>query len=208
MAKFSSLFTDVLSQAKDCPKVVAINEIRNAAILLCEKSGVWSRNHDPIYTYKNGIEYELDDTPASARVHRVMRVKMDGKPMAQGIVTPDDLFEYAGERGTPVACAVVRPAVISLAPTPMGRHVLLMRVAYKPEKNSMEMDDDILDEWREAIIHGALYKLKMMVGKPWSDPKSAATHKSFFDKGVSQAKMKAIRGYGNSSQSVRPRSFV
>ena len=205
MAKFSTLFTDVLSQAQDCPKVVAVGEIRKAAIELCEKSAVWSRNHDPIYTYKNGDEYDMDDSPPDAVADRLLEAKLDGNPFMAG--TPRDLFQYSGESGSPQVAAVVRPAVVSLAPAPDGRYVLVMRVAYKPSKSADEMEDDIMDQWRDTIVNGALYRLKMMANKPWSDPQAAVIHKNFFDGGVRQAKMKAVTGYGSTSNSVRKRSF-
>ena len=206
MAKFSTLFTDVLSQAQDCPKVVAVNEIRKAAIELCEKSAIWTRNHDAIYTYKNGAEYDLDDTPTDAEVDRLLDAKLDGRPFAIG--GPRDLFDIGtDEIGTPKVCAIVRPQVISLSPVPAGRHALLIRVAYKPSNAATEMDDDIMQKWRDTLVQGALYRLKMMANKPWSDTQTAAVHKTLFDQGLRQAKLKAVTGYGSTSNTVRSRSF-
>lgn len=205
MARFSTLFTDVLSQAQDCPKVVAVNEIRKAAIELCEKSAVWTRNHDPIDTFRNGNEYEMDDTPTDAVADRLLDAKLDGRPFYVG--TPRDLFIYEGETGLPIVCTVVRPGVVSLAPVPEDSHTLLLRVAYKPSNGANEMDDEVLWQWRDTIINGALFRLKMMVNKPWSDPQAAAVHKQFFDGGVRNAKLKAVTGYGNTSKAVKLRRF-
>lgn len=205
MAKLSSLFSDVLSQAPNCPKVVAVTEIRKAAIELCERTAVWSRIHDPIYLYKNGAEYDLEDTPPDAVVDRILDARLDGSPF--GVVTPRDLFSYVGESGSPQVCSASSPGIVTVAPTPEGRHVLNLRVAFKPDHKADEMDDSVINQWRDAIVNGALFRLKMMSEKPWSDPKAAAIHKTFFEDKVNKAKVKAVAGYGVVRRTVKAREY-
>ena len=194
-----------MAQAQDCPKVIALSAIRDSAIDLCKRTSVWTQTHSPIYLYNNGVEYKMDDTPRDAIVDRLLDAKVDGNNI--DVVFPRELFKLQGRKGRPLMCTVSTPGTVSVAPVPAERHEMVLRVALRPKKSATSMDDLVLDEWHQIIVYGALYRLKMMAEKPWSDNPGASSNKVLFDEGVRKAKVKAVSGYGAGTNSLHQRSF-
>ena len=54
-----------------CPDTLIENNIRSAVIELCEKSGVYQAELDPVTTVNGIFEYDLE-APNQTAVHKIM----------------------------------------------------------------------------------------------------------------------------------------
>jgi len=60
----------------------------------------------------------------------------------------------------------------------------LVGFTLKPTRNIDIVPDAIADRYFETIRHGALFRLKSMIGKDYFDMKGAQQHEIFFEKGI------------------------
>ena len=66
-----------------------------------------------------------------------------------------------------------------------------MRVQLKPTYASTSCDDDVMSDYRETIINGALTRLLRMPSREWTDYNGANVYNSLFVKGVQDAEKRA-----------------
>jgi len=64
-------------------------------------------------------------------------------------------------------------------------------IIVKPTRNIEEVPDELADKYFEAIRSGALYRLKSMHGKDWTDVKGALNHERNFQVCIAKAKREA-----------------
>jgi hypothetical protein len=95
----------------------------------------------------------------------------------------------------------------SLYPIPKetARLALTMRVALKPTRSATTIDDFIFEEYAETIGHGAIARLALSQGKPYSDLKLAAARNGMYLTGVNVARDRAQKGYVRASRHVKIR---
>lgn len=85
---------------------------------------------------------------------------------------------------------LVRNLEETTSPT-LGRALL----ALKPVSFQVTFPPELFSNWFETIRHGTLSKLYVMPAKPWSAPPLAQLHGAEYEKGVSQARDMADRGW-------------
>jgi len=78
----------------------------------------------------------------------------------------------------------------------------------KPTSSSTSIPDTIGKENRELISHGALYRLQMMSGQPWSNPSAAGSNKQLFEREVGRAIRQVKYGFSGGSLTAKPRAFI
>ena len=66
-----------------------------------------------------------------------------------------------------------------------------MKVVMTLDRTATDIDDGIVEEFEDAIIDGALYRIYEMPGETWSDDRKAKLHYSRFHFGADQAKVRA-----------------
>jgi hypothetical protein len=82
-----------------------------------------------------------------------------------------------------------------------------MKLALKPLRSATEVDDHIFEDWSEAIVAGAKFKLLSMPGKDWSDSEGARYYRSEWRKYLSQAKKATLKGGTAYAEGVNWKSF-
>jgi hypothetical protein len=65
---------------------------------------------------------------------------------------------------------------------------LYLKVSYAPVRTATTVEDEIFNEWSEAIVAGTKHKLMSMPGKEWTDAGAAQFYLSEWRKYLSQAK--------------------
>ncbi|MHC4757103.1 MAG: hypothetical protein ACYTE8_00440 [Planctomycetota bacterium] len=71
---------------------------------------------------------------------------------------------------------------------------LYVKLSLKPLRTATTIDTDIFEDWSEALVAGAKWKLLKMPGEEWSDRASAQDYKRDWRKYLSQAKQEAMSG--------------
>jgi hypothetical protein len=82
-----------------------------------------------------------------------------------------------------------------------------MFVALKPKKNATGMDEFIMDELEEVIMHGALQHLLVLPNQAWSDRELAAYHAKQYVFQTSERRARANLGNVRGTMRVRMQPF-
>ena len=179
-----------------CPDTLIENNIRSAVIELCEKSGVYQAELDPVTTVNGIFEYDLE-APNQTAVHKIMWVVHEGKDI-EPIST--NLLEQRKPKwrdtdyfGTPEYYVKQTQATFWLVPVPNETKVssTVLRVQLKPTPQSTACDDDVMNDYRAAIVAGALFRLLRLPSKDWTDFAGAQVYGSLFNEHLTNAERRA-----------------
>jgi len=216
MALYEDFFPYVLPEVIGAPEPLVVHAIRNACIEFCEKSGILTRDHDPVTVIANKVDYDLEP-PTGYRVVRVAKAWLDNNPLNP--LAPDFVSEaavynrlfssYNNQGSTPSAYLQKDAATITIWPMPdrQFRSGLTLRVALKPTRASTTIEDEVFEDYAEAIAHGAIARLMVSVGKPYTNVEMAAGHAALFNAGINVARQRATHGHVRSNLSVKMRKL-
>jgi hypothetical protein len=209
---YTAFYDEVLPEVPGCLQAVALNAIRNAAIEFCQKTLAYIYNHPAISAVAATATYAFVPTSGTV-VAKVLQAFYNGIEITPK--TPDELkaiyasSDWRNETGTPLYYTQDDETNIRLVPFPSASlaSALKMRVALKPTRASTTIEQRIHEEYLEAIKNGALYRLKISVGKPYSDPAGAAQCFAFFNTEIDNTKHKVATGFGRAKLRVRGQYF-
>jgi len=217
-AFFSKLFPYVLPQAPTCSNMLAEQNIRRAAIDLCQRSRVWRTTQHPLPLQNDFCEYEFEPDDGADRV-QIEWVTYEGRRLEP--TTEQRLFhcdrEWPKRRGCPTHYMEMNPGYIRLWPTPndwlssfapptaestnetvascdSGPCSVVVRISQRPRLDSNGMDSQVMEDHYGAIVNGALSYLMYMPGKEWSNPQLAQQYEASFVAGINKAQNQAIDG--------------
>lgn len=196
MATFESLLPDVLPSVHGCSDPVAISAIRSAAIDFCVKSEVYQQELDPVTTVAKIFEYDLEP-PRNTVVHRILWAIHDGEklePLSTGLLErrlPD--WRDKANAGIPKYFVQQSQTLFYLAPMPATTKVesVIIRAVLKPTVSSTVLDDEVINNHKDAIVNGALFRLLRTPSKDWTDYGAAQMYGALYAEGVREAEQEA-----------------
>ncbi|MGE8446710.1 MAG: hypothetical protein ACN6O1_10890 [Comamonas sp.] len=199
---------DVLPHlAADPSSPVTELAIRNAAIEFCSTSGVWTYTQEDasLTAGQRAVELEPD---MGAAVVRVLAVRYRGKALApanQGKWL--DEVEYGDPTGAPRFWAQNDTEQVLLHPVPVTSQagVLEIDLALQPSRTATTVPGWIWAKWGERIVDGALARLMLMPGKPWTAPELGALHRQLFHGAMHNAQAGAITNRARAPLRTRSR---
>jgi len=187
---YEALFPDVLPQVMGCPDTLVENNIRSAAIEFCEKAEVYRTELDPITAVAEKYEYDFD-APSGTVVHRIEWMTYEGgdlEPLTSSLLE-QRLPEWRDRTGKPTYYVQQSSEAFYIAPTPASNASLAIRVkaVLKPTHTSSACDNDVMNNYRDAIVNGALFRLLRMPNKDWTDLSAAGVYGSLFNEAIARA---------------------
>lgn len=213
MKQLDDFLTRLSPLVPGCPHPVAIQALRDASIELCERSSVVQVFTDAISLSAGVAEYDVP-VDNGVTVHRVLKAWHGSRLLAllpREQVTAKAPFVAADSSGTPVGLYPTGRDVVVLFPTPdadsTGETVRL-EVAVKPTRTATAVPDELFDDWVEVVVHGALARLAVQPGTPYSNPDLAAMGAAGFINGVGRAKKAAAKGKTRSDLRMAGRTFA
>lgn len=216
MKNYEEFFSWVLPEVAGCPEIAALQAVRDATIQFSEQSLIHQVDHDPITVIAKTCDYDLESPLADHRIVKVMKAFYKGKELTP--IGPDQISDpavynssiggYTPSYASPTSFAQKDAASISLVPIPDQTiaSAITMRVALAPSRNSNFCEDFIFEQWVEVISAGAVSKLQLSSGRPYSNPQAALANQSRFMAGTNVARSRAVRGFNRSSLSVQLRN--
>lgn len=197
---YADLIDEVLPHlAADPSDPVTELAIKRAAIEFCNDSWVWRFIPD-VQDLSSGVnEYDLEP-PAGADVSAIIDVQLDNVPLKPRTVAW--LNEHIpGWKTVPAAVKYytqVDTAQIILAPLPDYNQsaAISMSAALQPSQLSTGFPKWIATQYLYQIADGAIARLMLMAGKPWSDPQNGAIHMMAFQNAIANAKADALSALG------------
>lgn len=213
-ANYEDFFPNILPEVPGVAEMVAANAVRNAVIEFCEKSLILTRDHDPITLKAGVVDYDLEP-PKGYIVVKVMKAWLENNeliPLAPDFVREASVYNrlfssYEANSDRPRAYLQKDERSISVWGVPDQDYTngLTLRVALKPSRASESVDSVILEDYAEIIASGALYRLMMSAGKPYTNVELAGVHKGLFQQGINVARQRATHGQVRSTLSVKLR---
>lgn len=205
--KYSDLFVYVLSEAPGCPEFTAERAIRDACIDFCARTDLYKAEAQSLVVSAGVTEYELD-APTGTEPNHVKAVLRKGKPLT-AVTYEDAVMKIEqSDRSYPQYYAQYDNANVLIGPKPAERETLKVLYTLKPTQSSTSIPDTIGNEWREALISGALFRLQMMAGQPWLNPNAANANAQLYERAVGKAIRQAKYGHGGAPLTVSPREFM
>ena len=211
---YEDFLNNVLPHVPGCPEFAAVNAVRNAVIEFCEKSFILTRDHDPITVVEKVVDYDLEP-PTGYLVVKVMKAWLEHNPLdplapdfVRDAAVYNRLFSsYQAAGSTPRVFLQKEERSISLWPVPEKKYSngLTLRVALKPLRTSISVEDLIYEDYAEAIAYGALSRLLMTPKQAFTDVEMAAVNKGLFTQAINTARQRATHGHARANLSVQLR---
>lgn len=206
--KFSEFSLYIRPEVQGCPDYLIERAARDSVIDFCKKTDVYTAEPEVIAYGKN--VNELDVTiPAGTELNRILEVFKDKTALTP--VSFNELQQRLGdetERGVPSYYSQRDNTAFFVAPLPANTGKLKVLYSLKPTQTAKSIPDTIGKEYIEIVTHGALYRLQMMSGQPWSNPSAAGTNKQLFDKEVGRTVRQVKYGFTGGSLTCKPRHFI
>lgn len=216
MKSFDAFYPYILPDVIGCPEPTVDTAISNTLIDFCEKSLILQVDHDPITIVKGVQDYELEP-PRDHLITKVMRVYYKDQELAP--ISVDDVRygqffnkNYQGaqaQEGPPRFYAQKDARTISIFPFPKETEKLslTLRVALKPTRSATQCDDILFEDYAEIIGHGAVTRLALSPGKPYTNVNLAGAKNVFYTAGLNAARQRALSGYVRANRQVRLRKI-
>lgn len=207
---FDLFLPEVLPECPGVPEPVAINAIRNACFDFCRRSLVWSEFQDAEAYQADIAEYQVS-APSNAQVAVILGITLDDKRT----IYPASIDEIAaGRPAWRTATGAIEwfvtsdPDTFRFVAVPDVDGTFVAQVAYTPKRTATTTDASLYNFYLETIKYGSLWKLKSMLGQPWSDPAGATTHFQMFQQGIGKAITERTRSNSRAALRVASVPFV
>ena len=206
--KYLDLSPYVRTEAQGVPDFLLERSVRDSVIDFCIQTDAYRPEPEDIAVIEGITEYGLS-IPAGTELNHIIDVYRDREKLKP--VSYSRLLEITGS-GTLTS----RPEVYSqrdnveffLAPIPAKSETLRVLFSLKPSATSTSIPDTVGKEYREAIVHGALYRLQMMPDQTWSNMNQAQGNKMLFEKRSTEVMRQVRYGYAGAALTVRSRAFI
>ena len=200
--EFETLLPDLIPMVPGAPDSLIISQIRAAAIDFCEKSEVYNVDLERLTTIPNIFEYELP-LPKHTTCHRIMQVAYQGRDLEpiSNLLLDQRKPDWRNKTGTPEYFVKQRSNYIWLAPVPsqlepISTHV---RACLKPVHDAQGIVDWMMNDYRDDIVNGTLFRLLRMPSKAWSDEIRSGANKAapsnmygaLYQEGINAAKLRS-----------------
>lgn len=199
--KYSDLLDEVLPLLPADPSdPVTENAIKRAVIEFCATTWLWKYLPDTFLATPGEGAYLIETLPGTD-VSAVLSVQFDGLTLEQKSVDwlNENVSGWRTNRGQVRYFTQVDTEEIILAPLPDSAGVLAMTLALQPNHTATGFPKWIFNQYVYTLADGALSKLMLMSGKPWSDGANGLSRKAAFEAGMANAKTVSVTALGRAT---------
>jgi hypothetical protein len=206
--KYSDLGIYIRPEVQGCPEFLIERSVRDAAIDFCSRTGVYIPEPESLTIIKGVNEYAVT-LPTGTELNRIIDIYAD-KTALQPLGYSELLGRLGDEteQGSPKWYSQRDNADFYLAPIPDAADTLRVVYSVKPTATSTSIPDTVGRENREALVHGALYRLQMMSGQPFSNGGAAQMNNQLFEKAVGRTTRQVKYGFSGGRLKAKPRAFI
>lgn len=190
---------------------VIIRYIRDAAIEFCDRSWYWRQDLTPINTAAGTSTYTIAP-PVDSVISEIISVKHNDIPLKPVIEADLDASNpkwrtEQAEQATRWTATARDSVTLYAAPSVTATGAIKVKAVLKPSQTAATLPNSLYDNYLNAIAAKAKSLLMAMPGETWSNPEHSAYYQSIFDKGVSDAKVSALKGYNRTTMDMAPPRF-
>lgn len=200
MKSLKEFLSRLRPQLPSCPEPLALQALGDSAREFCTRTEVVERYVGGVVLRPGQAQYPLP-LAACLDVIRVRQVWVEGAPLrlTPGVIRPAQaMFDAGMSSGTPCVAYVVRRGTLTLNPTPGeqaagGRVGLLLAV--RPTLDAVEVPDELLLDWAEPVVQGAVARLAANPHLGFASVELAGMAQGRFLQGVSEARAERNRAH-------------
>ncbi len=180
-------------RAREVPNITLERLIRESAREFFRLSRVWRLDFvGPVASGSNAYDLTLPTDSLAydilyAKLRTSNRVLSYLKDAHKAYEYPDDLID---SNHTTEYIKLVDDNTFQLLPPPNADDIIEMKVVLSITRLATEIEDEIVEEFEDAILDGALARLYEMPGETWSDLKRSMLHRSKFLEATELARLR------------------
>ena len=185
-----------------CPHSTIELNLAATAADFCARTHIWRAPLDLGSTQADAAIYPVFNT-ANVIIESVLWLLVDNRKLEHTdprLINPEDLTRT----GQPTHFWVESDKNIRLFFTPDDAYTLSGEVALKPSRLADGVESWIYETWADVLVSGALYRITKTPGKEWSSPDMASLHKSLYEQGVTNARIRDRRNVHMQVRMIKP----
>lgn len=214
----TSFLPYVLPHVVGCTNMLAEQAVLSSCIEFCTQTLLVQELSTQTVT-AGVVDYTVD-VPASSVLVRVLGVIHEDswltpnsiENMRSGVALRGDVGDSTATESTPRVYFQKTPTSedITLYPVPVYTvaNGLAVRAAFAPSRSASSVDDVLFNNWVEPIAAGAISRLMMIPGQPFSAPALAGAYRVQFDVATRKAAIVARSGQVAASSRVQLTHFA
>lgn len=206
--KYSDFTLYVKPEVGGAPDFLIERAVRDTAIDFCQRTDVYIPEPEFITIIEGVNEYAVT-IPTGTELNHIVDI-FDDKTALRPI-SFNELMRRLGnetEKGNPRYYAQRDNTDFFVAPIPNKNTSFRVVYSVKPTATSTSIPDTIGREYRETIVHGALYRLQMMAGQPFADGGAAQANRSLYEREVGRTVRQVKYGFSGGTLTCKPRAFI
>lgn len=185
-----------------CPHATIELNLAATAADFCARTHIWRAPLDLGTTQVDEAIYPVINT-VNVIIESVLWLLVDNRTLEHTdprLINPEDLTRT----GRPTHFWVESDKNIRLFFTPDDVYTLNGEVALKPSRLANGIDSWIYETWADVLVSGAIYRITRVPGKEWSNPEMAGAHKSLYEQGVTNARIRDRRNVHMQVRMIKP----
>lgn len=204
MASLDLFMSRLMVWVPSCPRPLAEQSLLDTAIDFCRETSVVRYTVGPATVAPGSPSYALP-LPAQVRLSRILWATYQGRQLPLVDSTPSD-----GATGAPSQLASVNRTTVEVYPAPaqIDPLALVVHVAVEPTRSATQLPDELLDDWCDAIVAGAVSRISYIPDQPFTNPTVAIEATMRYRQQLNRAKADAGGPRVVSNSRVRPHPLV
>ncbi len=206
--KYADFSIFIRPEVQGCPDYMIERAVRDSAVDFCTRTDVYVAEPEFVTIVQNVNEYDLSIDEGSELNHilDIFDNTTKLKPVSYSVLL--GALGNESTTGTPQYYAQRDNTQFYLAPIPSTSSSYRVLYSLKPSSTSTSIPDTIGKEYREAISHGALFRLQMMAGQPFGNLSLAGTNRDLFEKSIGRTIRQVKYGFSGGSLTAKSREFI
>ena len=189
----------VMPEVPGCPRTLVKREVREAAISLCQSSGIWREEMIKLGILEGIAIYEVD-IPRDSKLVQVLSVRISDRNViakTSDWLDKHDSTDWRDLEGAARYYMMSTPVemLLNRKPKESVEAALTATLSLKPSRSADTIPEFLYEDWINVIASGAKSKLMMIPNKTWSAPDHSAAESYEFKKGKGRAKTEANKGH-------------
>jgi len=206
--KYADFSQFIRPEVQGCPDYMIERAVRDSAVDFCTRTDVYVAEPEFVTIVQNVNEYDLS-IDAGSELNHILDVFNNTtklKPVSYSVLL--GALGNESTTGTPQYYAQRDNTQFYLAPIPATTASYRVLYSLKPSSTSTSIPDTIGKEYREAISHGALFRLQMMAGQSFGNLSLAGTNRDLFEKSIGRTIRQVKYGFSGGSLTAKSREFI
>lgn len=215
MATISTMLAvnEASTMASGCPVPVLADALLRSMIELCRQTKAWKADLAAIPLVVSQEAYTPVSPVAHGKVHDVLAAHtiINGRrqELRQAGHYAMGAAYHGANDGEAAFFSTDIDHVVRLAPAPAGSvGDLHIYAALCPTDNATLVDLSVFEEFREALLHGTLYRAYRMPNRSWTSAKDAQSHGKLWTHRLAAAGWRSDTEFSKQALRVEARPFA